>query len=153
MKTKKWLSFLFLLSLLTTACQTGDEPAILTSTHPILGTWRWQITQGGLSGRGTQPYPEELGKIIEVSFHQDGSYQERVGGQVKLSTTFRLEEGKSIHDGKVQQMVRYGKDGYGGGSITQNIYFSADTLYLRDNVYDGYVWVYRKIKEEGKLTD
>ena len=143
MKITNLTNCLLLLTLLASACRKeAINAAPENQNQSILGRWQWLSASGGFSGGGTHPYPEAKGQLIETEFRPDGQYLEYVSGRVRRETSFQIQEVKSIYDGQQREAVRYGSQGYGGGVITQIIQLKGDTLYLKDNVYDGYTWVY-----------
>jgi hypothetical protein len=93
------------------------------------------LYSGGFSGAGNSSYDA----TDTYEYKENGTFSHRKGGQLIDQISFSLQLGPSIYSQTEQLLVNYG-----GGTNKQSFQISNDTLFLSDEVYDGFQYVFVK---------
>lgn len=105
-----------------------DQPS------PYEGKWLLVRTSGGFSGQ-EKPIDKEV--ILEI---KNGKLTRTENGVLVLEAAFALEKGKVIETTEPADLLK------SNSLIKQSITVDHDTLVLKDQCYDCYTHVYKKIK-------
>ena len=130
MKTTILLS---LLAVLLFGCGKIDTPN--AESKKIFGTWRFVYSSGGFSGAGNSSYDA----TDTYEYEDNGTFSHRKGGQLLDQMSFSLQLGQSISSQTDELLIQYGVVGY-----KQSFQISNDTLFLSDEVFDGFQYVFVK---------
>lgn len=103
----------------------------------LIGEWQWVSSQGGIAGTTLTAQP---GNRVIANYKKNGVYELTENGQQKISTTYEVKEGKSILTPESKTMISYGD----GQMVTQSFYINGNTLFLTDEVFDGFGHTYTK---------
>lgn len=122
-----------LLAVLLFGCGKIDTPN--AESEKIFGTWRFVYSSGGFSGAGNSSYDA----TDTYEYAENGTFSHRKGGQLIDQMSFSLQLGPSIMSQTDQLLIHYG-----AGSYKQSFQISNDTLFLSDEVYDGFQYVFVK---------
>ena len=125
------LSFLLLVS-------CSDK--VLLESNEIIGTWNWASSSGGIAG--VTYTPESTGENIVLEFTPDSIYREYKNDTLVVETEFSIIISESIYVQDSTKIITFDP-----GIIPRSIVFdSPNDLTLRDEVYDGFINHYRRIK-------
>jgi hypothetical protein len=130
MKTTILLS---LLAFLLFGCGKIDTPN--AESKKIFGTWCFVHSSGGFSGAGNSSYDA----TDTYEYKDNGTFSHRKGGQLIDQMSFSLQLGPSISSQSDELLIQYGVVGY-----QQSFQISNDTLFLSDEVFDGFQYVFVK---------
>jgi hypothetical protein len=122
-----------LLAVLLFGCGKINTPN--SESEKIFGTWRFVYSSGGFSGAGNSSY--DVTDTYE--YKENGTFSHRKDGQLIDQMSFSLQLGPSIYSQTEQLLVNYG-----GGTNKQSFQISNDTLFLSDEVFDGFQYVFVK---------
>jgi hypothetical protein len=122
-----------LIALIIVSCGKINTPN--TESEKIFGTWRFVYSSGGFSGAGNSSYDA----TDTYEYKENGTFSHRKDGQLIDQMSFSLQLGTSI-TGQTDQLLIH----YGAAGITQSFQIIDDTLYLSDEVYDGFQYVFVK---------
>ena len=122
-----------LLAVLLFGCGKIDTPN--AESEKIFGTWRFVYSSGGFSGAGNSSYDA----TDTYEYEENGTFSHRKGGQLLDQMSFSLQLGPSISSQSDELLIQYGVVGY-----KQSFQISNDTLYLSDEVFDGFQYVFVK---------
>lgn len=106
-----------------------------SESEKIFGTWRFVYSSGGFSGAGNSSYDA----TDTYEYKENGTFSHRKDGQLIDQMSFSLQLGTSITGQTNQLMIHYGVAGY-----QQSFQINNDTLFLSDEVYDGFQYVFVK---------
>ena len=124
---------LSLLAVLIFSCGKINTPN--AEAEKIFGTWRFVYSSGGLWGGGNASFDA----TDTYEYKENGTFSHRKDGQLIDQMNFSLQLGTSITSQTDQLMIHYGAGGYRQSFQIQN-----DTLFLSDEVYDGFQYVFVK---------
>lgn len=115
--------------LILTACSSNGIKDSLT------GEWEWIESSGGIAGELITKDSEGYSSTIvfkddSVSFFRNSS--------LLGSTSFSIEEGRSIYSSEPVNFINYNSE----KSDEVIIYLTEDSLLIGDNNYDGYTSLY-----------
>jgi len=130
MKTTILLS---LLAVLLFGCGKINTPN--AESEKIFGTWHFVFSSGGFSGGGNSSFDA----TDTYEYEENGTFSHRKGGQLLDQMSFSLQLGPSISSQTDELLIQYGVVGY-----QQSFQISNDTLYLSDEVFDGFQYVFVK---------
>ncbi len=120
---------------MATGC-SFDDPKSLNSD--ILGKWRWMESNGGIAGM-TIKADENNQRFI--SFEKNGTFTLSDKQTVLIQTTYEVKKGKSIMASDLIPMIYFD----GESLMPQSFTLKKDTLFLSDEIYDGYGHTYVRI--------
>lgn len=124
---------LSLLAVLIFSCGKINTPN--AEAEKIFGTWRFVYSSGGLWGGGNASFDA----TDTYEYKENGTFSHRKDEQLIDQMNFSLQLGPSITSQTDQLMIHYGAGGYRQSFQIQN-----DTLFLSDEVYDGFQYVFVK---------
>jgi len=124
---------LSLLTVLLFSCGKINTPN--AESEKIFGTWRFVSSSGGFSGAGNSSYDA----TDTYEYKENGTFSHRKDGQLIDQMSFSLQLGPSITSQTDQLLIHYGVVGY-----KQSFQINNDTLFLSDEVYDGFQYVFVK---------
>ena len=134
--------FILLLYFLLTSCK--DEAP---EGYSVNGKWIWVRTTGGIAGISLTPETEGYTQTIEIS--PENNFIVYRNGGVYDEGEFKIVKGKSIYRiGDVDLIKANSK--ILEPQILVSFAFKADTLFLYEECYDCFNYVYVKKKEEKK---
>ena len=140
---KRLLPAVIILILIVTSCgkNKATEDVIVHPIPNVLSDWSWLNSSGGIAG--VYLTPESTGYTQRLEFWQDSTARMYRGDTLWWIDTFTVEIRKWIADNTAVPMLVY-KHGH---SVDQyfNISQNGDTLYLYDNVVDGFSHEYLNI--------
>ncbi len=143
---KLWVFAIVMLSFFMTTCRK-DISVPNQDLDKLFTTWNWVQSTGGFAGQVTSPATTGYSQTIE--FGRDGIYKRYKNGKLLDKFKFTLSEGTSIFSTGSAFLIKYEQTGIFSSNdspmISQSIKFSGqDTLFLNDEVYDGYSNIYTK---------
>ena len=124
---------LSLLAVLIFSCGKINTPN--AEAEKIFGTWRFVYSSGGLWGGGNASFDA----TDTYEYKENGTFSHRKDGQLIDQMNFSLQLGPSISSQTDQLLIQYGTVGF-----KQSFQISNDTLFLSDEVYDGFQYVFVK---------
>jgi hypothetical protein len=124
---------LSLLAVLIFSCGKINTPN--AESEKIFGTWRFVYSSGGFSGAGNSSYDA----TDTYEYEENGTFSHYKGSQLLDQSSFSLQLGPSIMSQTDQLLIQYGTVGY-----KQSFQISNDTLFLSEEVYDGFQYVFVK---------
>ena len=122
-----------LLTVLILGCGKINTPN--AEAEKLFGTWRFVYSSGGLWGGGNASFDA----TDTYEYKENGTFSHRKDEQLIDQMNFSLQLGTSITSQTDQLMIHYGAGGYRQSFQIQN-----DTLFLSDEVYDGFQYVFVK---------
>lgn len=124
---------LFLLFSLFFSCQKNEPQSLLT------GEWQWVQAQGGIAGI-TIKANENLQKTLILGASNEYVLVEN--GKNTINTKYQILKKKSIFSGKdTDMLVLNGLNGF-----YMSYFVSSDSLFISDEVYDGFTNSYVRKK-------
>lgn len=97
----------------------------------LFGSWTYDSNSGGLIGVGGS---NRFSEDASVKFTESGCFKVYVGSVKQSQKNFTLELKKSIYDVNPRTALVYNNGDF------ETIQISNDTLYLSDEMYDGYTY-------------
>lgn len=97
------------------------------------GTWQWVSTSGGFGGLKMNPESSGYSRQIIVDGNHISIYQ---GDSLTISAAFLLYQGKTIFSEQEADLIQV------GDLPEEVIRLSGDSLFLQENVYDGFSHIY-----------
>ena len=104
-------------------------------SEELFGIWRFVSSSGGFAGTGNTSYSSN--DLYE--YKENGTFSHYQGNQLIDQSSFSLQLGPSITSQTDQLLIQYGTVGY-----KQSFQISNDTLFLSDEVFDGFQYVFVK---------
>ena len=104
-------------------------------SEKLFGKWRFVSSSGGFAGTGNTSYSSN--DLYE--YKENGTFSHYQGNQLIDQSSFSLQLGPSITSQTDQLLIQYGTVGY-----KQSFQISNDTLFLSDEVFDGFQYVFVK---------
>ena len=126
---------LSLLSVLIFGCGKINTPN--TEAEKLFGKWRFVSSSGGFAGTGNTSYSSN--DIYE--YKENGTFSHYQGNQLIDQSSFSLQLGPSIFSQTDQLMIHYGGL---SPQLSQSFVIDQDTLFLSEEVYDGFQYVFVK---------
>ncbi|MBK9934595.1 MAG: hypothetical protein IPP61_01525 [Cytophagaceae bacterium] len=121
------------LALLMFGCESETpQPA-------LVGTWKWVITQGGIAGLTIKPDESNQKKLV---FDKDGNMTFVVNGKNTQTIKYEAKTGKSITSTEQVPLIVFP----GEESMNWSYSIDGDSLYLFEEVYDGFGHTYVREK-------
>jgi hypothetical protein len=130
--TKKAVEFalLFLgLTILSCAQQLSSKEPV----KAIVGKWRFVSSSGGFSGKGVDWKASD--KIL-AEYKKNGNYKLTSSGKLKKQDHFSISKGRGIRSGEQTELLHF------KNSIEQEFHIKGDTLFLDENVHDGFSYIF-----------
>jgi len=132
---KKLVILLFFSFILFVSC--NDK---VLETNEIMGTWNWTSSSGGIAG--VTYTPESTGETMVLEFTPDSIYRVYKNDTLVVETEFSIVISESIYTQDSTKIITFDP-----GMIPRSIVFdSPNDLTLRDEVYDGFISHYRRMK-------
>ena len=127
------ISHFVLVLVLFSSCKKIETPN--EQSKLLFGAWKYISSSGGFSGGGVS----EIGFVDKgVEFTNKGQRFDYNNGKKEEGNNYSFETKKSIFSGQDEVMISY------KNSFSQSFKISNDTLYLSDEVNDGYNYIYLK---------
>jgi hypothetical protein len=133
MNTMKKLFTLSIIAMLFISCGKINTPN--AESEKLFGKWRFVSSSGGFAGTGNTSYSSN--DLYE--YKENGTFSHYQGNQLIDQSSFSLQLGPSITSQTDQLLIQYGTVGY-----KQSFQISNDTLFLSDEVFDGFQYVFVK---------
>lgn len=131
---KHW-SLLLLVAAILNACSTLKAPE--QGAKALFGAWYYRESSGGFTGKGVD-WPKN--GAISITFKKNGTFTRSENDKVVETDSYHFTEGVSIYNNQKQTLLRFGD-----GSL-KSFTISGDTLELKDEVHDGYTYIFIKNK-------
>ena len=134
---KKKISLIFILLsfvMLAVGCKKIATPN--EESKALFGTWHYKSNSGGFSGGGGST---KFNADYWIEFNDKGIYKVYQGSKKKQKSRYKIEMRESI-TGKVKATIVY----QGGSMVNHTFEVIGNTLYLYDEVYDGYMYHFEK---------
>ena len=126
---------LSLLAVLIFSCGKIDTPN--AEAEKLFGKWRFVSSSGGFAGTGNTSYSSN--DVYE--YKENGTFSHYQGNQLIDQSSFSLQLGPSIFSQTDQLLVHYGGI---SPQLSQSFVIDQDTLFLSEEVYDGFQYVFVK---------
>jgi hypothetical protein len=126
---------LSLLAVLIFSCGKIDTPN--AEAEKLFGKWRFVSSSGGFAGTGNTSYSSN--DVYE--YKENGTFSHYQGNQLIDQSSFSLQLGPSIFSQTDQLLVHYGGL---SPQLSQSFVIDQDTLFLSEEVYDGFQYVFVK---------
>jgi hypothetical protein len=113
----------------------------------IFGKWQWVSTSGGFTGKTITPASE--GYTVRIEFSSNGIYQKYQNNALTDRKNFSFSQGTSIHNHKPVWVISFTEavPHFNESPQAMSVSFSGqDTLMLDEQAYDGYGYIYVRIK-------
>jgi hypothetical protein len=118
------------------ACKNKKTMSEQAVASELTGKWSYVSSIGGFTGK-MPAWPEGTKVIIE--FTKDKTYRRFENGKEMSTARYELKETKSFVTGETATIIDYVAD-----AIDQSYTINGDTLNLRDEVADGFNFVFVK---------
>lgn len=120
---------IFLLAAVVVSCKKVTAPNDMSKE--LFGSWNYDGNTGGFTGAGGS---NRFSEDAWVEFTTSGSFKVYVGSVKQSQKDFTLELKESIYDINPRPALVYDNGEY------ETYQISNDTLYLSDEMYDGYTY-------------
>jgi hypothetical protein len=127
----KILAILISLTFLLGCDKFKKEPA---SNKAIIGIWKFKESSGGFSGTGNTVFNDKY--VLEYT--KSGTYFEYEGKVNRRKTQFKFKNDQNLLNGTSGAIIIY------ESKTKQSFRVSNDTLYLFDEVNDGFNYIFIK---------
>ena len=121
--------FLLFLSALFVSCHKIEIPN--DESKELFGSWTYDSNSGGLMGSGGS---NRFSVDSSVEFTESGNFKVYVGSVQQSQKNFTIELKESIYDVNPREALVYDNGDY------ETFQIFNDTLYLSDEMYDGYTY-------------
>jgi hypothetical protein len=132
------LKNIFFLFLITGISCSNDFEIIDAQT--IVGKWRWIESTGGIAGITMKASISDQKSMV---FNEKMNFEFYLNGKLTKSTPFIISNEKSIYTGNKVDIIKFPKDDW----IAMSFQFSKDSLFLSEEVYDGFSHKFVRIKD------
>lgn len=105
----------------------------------IVGKWRWVQSVGGIAGLTLKPSATDT---RQMNFGADSKFELLMNNKVVSFATYKLTNGKSITSQESVPLIEFENDGF----MKMSYQLKTDSLFLFDEVYDGFGSTYVRIK-------
>ena len=126
---------LSLLAVLIFSCGKIDTPN--AEAEKLFGKWRFVSSSGGFAGTGNTSYSSN--DVYE--YKENGTFSHYQGNQLIDQSSFSLQLGPSIFSQTDQLLIHFGGL---SPQLSQSFVIEQDTLFLSEEVYDGFQYVFVK---------
>jgi hypothetical protein len=121
--------FALLFCLLLMGCEAENaNPA-------IVGNWKWVQSKGGIAGLTIKPSEADQREMI---FDSKGNFSLIQSGKTTISALYELKNAKSITSMELLPMILFPN----GDTMNMSYTIKNDSLFLIDEVYDGFGHTY-----------
>ena len=127
--------FWSVLGLFLTFCSLTNDGKHTQNVSAIVGTWYWQQSSGGISGKDIVT-PESTGVHKKLVFGADKKVTVFTNDVETGNYTYTIKLGNSIFDNKEHYLLTFNEMVY----VIQ--YIDKQHLSIQDNFVDGYVSTY-----------
>lgn len=131
------IPFLVILVFFLTFCSLTNDGKNTQDALAIVGTWHWQKSSGGISGKDIVT-PESTGVDKKLVFDTHNKVTVFTNNAETGSYTYTIKMGNSIFDNKLHSLLTFNEMSY----VIQ--YIDNKDLTIQDNFVDGYVLSYAK---------
>ena len=131
----KKIILLSLLAVLIFSCGKIDTPN--AEAEKLFGKWRFVSSSGGFAGTGNTSYSSN--DVYE--YKENGTFSHYQGNQLIDQSSFSLQLGPSIFSQTDQLLIHFGGL---SPQLSQSFVIDQDTLFLSEEVYDGFQYVFVK---------
>jgi hypothetical protein len=128
MKNLLWF-FVFIMF----SCE-NEEPQ-----NQIIGSWRWVVSQGGIAGLTIKPDENNQKQMV---FDKNGIFTLIENGKTTISIKYVLSLEKSITSQDKVPMIVFPDE----NAMNLSYSIKGDSLYLFEEVYDGFGHTYVRLK-------
>jgi len=111
-----------------------SNPKAEDMQNNIIGTWVWVETSGGFAG--ITKTPQSTGKTMRLVI-SDSTVKKYVNDTLRSELTYTIKSQSSIM-GQISSMIIY------ENSAKQSFVVQGDNLILKDQVFDGFQYVYKR---------
>ncbi|MEN9441735.1 MAG: hypothetical protein RLZ33_1812 [Bacteroidota bacterium] len=122
---------LLILALVLTGVSCKKVTAPNDASKELFGSWTYDSNTGGFTGAGGS---NRFSEDAWVEFTESGSFKVYVGSVKQSQKDFTLELKESIYDVNPRTTLVYDNGEY------ETYQISNDTLYLSDEMFDGYTY-------------
>jgi hypothetical protein len=126
---------LSLLAVLIFSCGKINTPN--AEAEKLFGKWRFVQCYGGFAGTGNTSYSSN--DVYE--YKENGTFSHYEGNQLIDQSSFSLQLGPSIFSQTDQLLIHFGGL---SPQLSQSFVIDQDTLFLSEEVYDGFQYVFVK---------
>lgn len=130
MKQQLKIAF-FILALVLTGVSCKKVTAPNDASKELFGSWNYDGNTGGFTGAGGS---NRFSEDAWVEFTESGSFKVYVGSVKQSQKNFTIEFKESIYDVDPRTALVYDDGDY------ETFQIFNDTLYLSDEMYDGYTY-------------
>ncbi len=130
MKQQLKIAF-FILALVLTGVSCKKVTAPNDASKELFGSWTYDGNTGGFTGAGGS---NRFSEDTWVEFTESGSFKVYVGSVKQSQKNFTIEFKESIYDVDPRTALVYDDGDY------ETFQIFNDTLYLSDEMYDGYTY-------------
>lgn len=131
------ICFLIVLGFFFSCCSLGSDTNKTQNVTAILGTWNWQKSSGGISGKELVT-PESTGVDKKLVFKANKKVTVLTNDLETGIYTYKITMGNSIFDNKKHYLLTFNEMYY----VIE--YIDNQHLSIKDNFTDGYVLSYEK---------
>jgi hypothetical protein len=117
------------------ACKKQDTAP---QESALAGKWEWLESQGGKTGMTVKASQVNNRQLV---FTHNGDFEMIENGESKIKTNYVIREGSSITSAEKVPLIYYRSNYW-----QQSYQVRRDSLFLTDEVYDGYRHIYLKIR-------
>jgi hypothetical protein len=104
------------------------------SSYPLVGSWQYMTSSGGFTGKMAVWEPNSN---VMIEFTKNSKYKRSENNKITIEDNFTLKRAKSMVSGEEENLI-----GYTSNSPDQSYRISNDTLYLRDEIADGFSYIF-----------
>ena len=135
MNAMKMIISLTIITTLMMGCGKINTPN--AEAEKLFGKWRFVSSSGGFAGTGNTSYSSN--DVYE--YKKNGTFSHYEGNQLIDQSSFSLQLGPSIFSQTDQLLIHYGGL---APQLSQSFVIDQDTLFLSEEVYDGFQYVFVK---------
>lgn len=106
----------------------------------LVGKWEWVVSTGGIAGMTIKASENNRKQLL---FTTDGDFEMFENGKSKIKTKYQIKDGKSITSTELVPMIYFLPD---STYWHQSYQLKGDSLFLFDEVYDGFGHTYVRTK-------
>ncbi len=135
MNYKFLIAAITIISLFTLAIGCKEAKTEIDNA-PLIDQWRLVQISGGIEGKTTNP---DAYNTTILEFTKEGNYIETKNGQTQRQGKYSVSKGQSIYTHQRASLIKFE-----GSSTVSSFNFNTkrDSLYLNDEVYDGFTYSY-----------
>ncbi len=153
---KNLLNFLVIIAIFVGACKkenSNPNPNPSTPSSDLVGDWAWTQSSGGIAG--VTQTPDNQGIIRRYLFTANSLEVNEAGTKVG-TTSYSITNEKSLLTGKLENFINLKTENCNGCKLMPKYTFTfskgKDTLFLNEDVYDGFSHIYVKKRSDGFLA-